>query len=244
MKLKTKVLLASSLVVLGVLGTAEWIGFRQTSLFLNAHETNMATEMNHGLALAELRQGGQALLSRLATLHLIHGILTVTALVGALNMVWRRTVLGPLTELLRHINYMRRGNWHTAVPVRSRDEIGELTAAFNDLGGQLTMTVHQFAATSKLSGMALLGQSLARKAVAAADLIRASEPNVGSREVCVDDANRARLDLAAKLLDEIPVLFEQEFQRELNLHSIRPAPGSPELPDVKVDVAEAPHGTR
>jgi hypothetical protein len=67
---------------------------------------------------------------------------------------------------------------------------------------------------------------------------------VGSCEVCVDDANRARLDLAAKLLDEIPVLFEQEFQRELNLQSIRPAPGSPELPDVKVDVAEAPHGTR
>ncbi len=154
MKLKTKVLLASSLVVLGVLGTAEWIGFRQTSLFLNAHETNMATEMNHGLALAELRQGGQVLLSRLATLHLIHGILTVTALVVALNMVWSRTVLGPLTELLRH--YQLYEARKLALPVR-RDEIGELTAAFNDLGGQLTMTVHQFAATSKLSGMALFG---------------------------------------------------------------------------------------
>lgn len=216
------------------------IGFRQTSLFLIAHETKMATEMNHGIALADLRQGGHVLLSRLAMLHLFHGILTVTALLLALHIVWRRTVLRPLTELLCHINYMRRGNWATPVPVRTRDEIGELTEAFNDLGGQLTLTVHQFAASSKLSGMALLGQSLVKKAAAAADLIRASALN--RREVHFDVANHARLDLAAKLLDEIPVLFEQEFQRQLNLHSIRPAPGSSELPDVKLDVARGPHG--
>jgi HAMP domain-containing protein len=163
MNLKTKLLLASSAIVLVVLTLSEWIGYRQTGPFLSGHEMRMASEMNHGAVLADLQQGRQALLLRSATLHTFHGIITITALILASNAPWSRTVLRPLADLLRHINYMHRGSWGIPVPVRSKDEIGELTEAFNELGGQLTLTVHQFAAASKLSALALLGQSLEKR---------------------------------------------------------------------------------
>lgn len=187
----------------------------------------MASEMNHGAVLADLQQGRQALLLRSATLHTFHGIITITALILALNALWSRTVLRPLADLLRHINYMHRGSWGTAVPVRSKDEIGELTEAFNELGGQLTLTVHQFAAASKLSALALLGQSLVKKVVSAAELVRAAQiglaPHSGNSEGATG-TECARLQRAVKLLEEIPLLFDAEFQRELSQYSASPAP--------------------
>jgi HAMP domain-containing protein len=235
MKLKTKLLLASSAIVLVVLGLSEWIGYYQMSQFLSGHEMRMASEMDHGTALTDLRQGRQALLVRLSTLHMFHGIFTIIALILALNALWSRTVLRPLADLLRHINYMGRGNWTTPVPVRSKDEIGELTQAFNELGGKLTLAVHQFASASKLAALSLLGQSLVKKAVLASDLLRASEARIEcdhEQGEAASEAKRARVQLAIKTLEEIPVLFDAEFQRELSLHSAPPAPRPPDLPEV------------
>lgn len=237
MRLKTKLLLASSAIVLVVLTLSEWIGYRQMSQFLSGHELRMASEMNHGAVLADLQQGRQALLLRLATLHTFHMIITISALILALNVLWSRTVLRPLTDLLRHINYMRRGSWGTPVPVRSKDEIGELTEAFNELGGQLTLTVHQFASTSKLSAMALLGRSLVKKVISVADLVRATETALSRHSWNSEAATEpecARLQHAVKLLEEIPLLFDAEFQRELSQHSVPPAPIPSGLPEEAV----------
>lgn len=226
MNLKTKLLLASSAIVLVVLGLSEWIGHLQMSQFLSGHEMQMASEMNHGSSvLADLQQGRQELLLRLATLHTFHAIITITALIAALNMLWSRTVLRPLADLLRHINYMGRGNWTSPVPVRSKDEIGELTEAFNELGGKLTLTVHQFASASKLSALSLLGQSLVKKAVLASDLLRASRARIECDQEqgeAASEVERACVQLAIETLEEIPVLFDAEFQRELSLHSVPP----------------------
>ncbi len=236
MRLKTKLLLASSAIVLVVLGLSEWIAYSQMNQFLRDHEMRMASEMNHGAVLADLRQGRQALLLRLAALHTFHAIITIIALILALNALWSRTVLRPLTDLLRHINYMRRGNWGTPVPVRSKDEIGELTAAFNELGGQLTLTAHQFGSISKLSALVLLGNSLVKRVTSAADLVRAavtaSNRHSGIGEPAADP-DLARLQLAVKLLEEIPLLFDAEFQRELSQHSVPPVPGPDGLPEGK-----------
>ncbi len=234
MKLKTKLLLASSAIVLVVLGLSEWIGYHQMSQFLSGHEMRMASEMNHGAILADLQQGRQDLFVRLATLHTFHGVITIIALILALNALWSRTVLRPLADLLHHINFMRRGNWGTGVPVRSKDEIGELTEAFNELGEQLTLTVHQFASTSTLSALSLLGQSLVKKAVLASDLLRAAKGGIeceqGQAEAATE-AERARWELAIKMVEEIPVLFEAEFQRQLSLHSVPPSPRTTDLPE-------------
>lgn len=229
MKLKTKLLLASSLIVLVVLGLSEGIGYRMTSQFLSEHEVRMASEMNHGTVLGDLRQGRQALLVNLTTLHTFHGIFTIIALILALNTLWSRTVLGPLNDLLCHINYMRRGNWETPVPVRSKDEIGELTEAFNELGGQLTLTVHQYGTTSKLSAMALLGQSMVKKALSAAELLRASEDQIKSTrgfEESATDPELASLQLAIQMVEEIPLLFDAEFQHQLSLLAAPRTPGT------------------
>jgi len=234
MKLKTKLLLASSAIVLVVLSLSEWISFHQMSQFLSGHEMRMASEMNHGAILADLQQGRQNLLVRLATLHTFHGVITIIALILALNALWSRTVLRPLTDLLRHINFMRRGSWGTAVPVRSKDEIGELTEAFNELGAQLTLTVHQFASTSTLSALSLLGQSLVKKALLASELLRAAKGGIECQEghgEAATEAKRARLELAIKILEEIPVLFEAEFQRHLSRHSAQLKPHQAGLPD-------------
>lgn len=244
MKLRTKLLLAGSAIVLVVLAASEWLGYHLTSLFLTAHEAKMASELNHGshgAALAELQQGSHALFVRLAALHLLHAAFTVIALVLALNALWSRTVLRPLADLLQHINYMRRGTWRSPVPVRSRDEIGELTEAFNELGGQLTFTVHQFAAASKLSAMALLGQSLVTKVRSATELLRAAQTaqDGQTKGVLVSPAEQARVTLAIEILDGIPALFEKEFQRQISVQSLRPAPEVSTPPHVKGDVARS-----
>lgn len=233
MRLRTKLLLASSAIVLVVLGISEWIGYHQMSIFLTAHATKMETEFsheNHGSALMELQHGSQTLFFRLAALHLFHAAFTVIALVLALNALWIRAVLRPLADLLQHINYMRRGTWKTPVPVRSRDEIGELTEAFNELGGQLTLTVQQFGSASKLSAMALLGQSMVRRVLSATEILRTAM-EAADMNNCPAGVNwgpeQARLQLVLKLLDEIPEHLEQEFQRELKHHSHRAA--SPDI---------------
>jgi HAMP domain-containing protein len=239
MKLRTKLLLASSAIVLVVLAVSEWFGYHLTSLFLTTHEAKMASELSHGshgAALAELQQGSHALFVRLAALHFFHAAFTVLALILALNALWNRTVLRPLADLLRHISYMRRGTWKTPVPVHSRDEIGELTEAFNELGGQLTLTVQQFGSASKLSAMALLGQSMVRRVLSATEILRTAM-EAADMNNCTAGVNwrpeQARLQLVLKLLDEIPEQLEKEFQRELEQHSHRAAPqdGAPRQPE-------------
>lgn len=229
MKLRTKLLLASSAIVLVVLAVSELLGYHLTSLFLTAHEAKMASELNHGshgAALSELQQGSHALFVRLAALHFFHAVFTVIALVLALNALWNRTVLRPLADLLQHINYMRRGTWKTPVPVRSRDEIGKLTEAFNELGGQLTLTVQQFGSASKLSAMALLGQSMVRRVISATEILRKALEAADVKNGTAGanwGPEQARLQLVLKLLDEIPEQLEKEFQRELEQHSNRAA---------------------
>lgn len=221
MNLRTKLFSATSVIVLVILGLSEWIGYRLMAQFLSNHEMRMATNGRVDSVLAELRQGRLDLLFRLSMLHLFHAAATIFVLVGVLNWLWNRAVVRPLRDLLSHINYMGRGSWTTAVPVRTKDEIGELTEAFNRMGGQLTVAVHQFGAASKLSAMALLGQSMVRKALSAAELLRASEADV-ERDCRLKGGDatalRARLHLAIEFVDEIPRLFDSEFRRQLDLH--------------------------
>jgi len=59
------------------------------------------------------------------------------ALALGLSFVLARTLTQPLRELTRAIRAMAKGRLGVAVPVRSRDEIGELTAAFNLMSADL-----------------------------------------------------------------------------------------------------------
>src|SRR5215468_10371021 len=64
---------------------------------------------------------------------------------------------------------MRLGTWSQPIPVEQQDddEIGTLMREFNDLGPNLAFTAHQYAAASKLAAMALIGQRVVRRTMAA-----------------------------------------------------------------------------
>lgn len=54
-----------------------------------------------------------------------------------LSIILARTLTRPLRELANAIRAMAKGKLGVAVPVRSRDEIGELTTAFNQMSADL-----------------------------------------------------------------------------------------------------------
>jgi methyl-accepting chemotaxis protein len=227
-KLKTSLFLATALAALVILGFSEWLSYRQMSGFLREHTAIMEAEMNHAALVANLRQGRETLFIRLAWVHVLHAVATVVALVVVLNWLCNRVVLSPIEDLLRHINYMGRGTWTAAIPVHRKDEIGQLTQAFNELGGKLSMTVQQFAAASKLSALALIGHALARRVLTIRDQLRGAELLlVKAREhrAAVPEETLVRLAVAIKALEEIPAVLDEEFERQFRSHSAPPDSG-------------------
>jgi hypothetical protein len=51
------------------------------------------------------------------------------------------------------IHKMRLGTWSHPIPVEQDDEMGKLLREFNELGPELSLTAHQYAAASKLAAM-------------------------------------------------------------------------------------------
>ena len=223
MKLKSRLLLATSLTVLLVLAASEWVSYRHTAAFLREHEAYMRTEQNHALLLQTLHRGERNLLASLASLHVVHAVITVFALTIVLNALWYRLFIRRLNLLLRHINSMSLGTWTDPVPVERADEIGHLYQAFNALGEQLTMTVQQFATASKLSAMALLSQRLVRRIVVIRNHLQAVTGMLDMARAEQREIPEPVLDNLASIiasLEEIPAEFEAEFARQLDQHSV------------------------
>ena len=247
MKLKSRLLLASSLTVLLVLAISEWLSYRHTATFFKEHEIQMRTEVDHDALVSSLRIEKHNLLASLASLHVIHAVVTVLALAVVLNILWYRLFIRRLEVLLRHINSMRLGTWSADIPVEREDEIGQLSRAFNELGAQLTVTVQQFAAASKLSAMALLGHGLVRKIVLTKDHLEAV---TGMLDLArgehseVPESVLHNLRSMIRTLQEIPAEFDADFARQLGRHSSPTAPASSsQQPDNVAAAQPAPHGT-
>jgi two-component system, NtrC family, sensor histidine kinase KinB len=64
-------------------------------------------------------------------------LLAGTAIAGLCILFLSRAILGPLERLTRAAGEIESGNLDTAVPVTSRDEMGQLAAAFNSMAGGL-----------------------------------------------------------------------------------------------------------
>ena len=67
-------------------------------------------------------------------------LITVAALGIAVAVVWHltRTVVGPVRRLTRGANALREGQFSDRIDVRSRDELGDLAAAFNQMAEDLS----------------------------------------------------------------------------------------------------------
>lgn len=246
MKLKSRLLLASTVTVLLVLAVSEWFSYRHTATFLRQHEFQMRTERDPAALVNSLRVERHHLLASLASLHVIHAVVAVLALAIVLNILWYRLFIRRLELLLRNINAMRLGTWSGTMPVEREDEIGQLSRAFNELGAQLTLTVQQFAAASKLSAMALLGHGLVRKITLFKDHLEAV---TGMLDVAREEGREIpepvvdNLKSMVRELKEIPAAFEADFARQLGQHS---APASPASrlaqPEDRADEQPSFHG--
>lgn len=68
------------------------------------------------------------------------GGLALVLTIAALYLLLNRMALRPLRELVPLTQAVTRGEWERQVPVRSADEIGQLSAAFNEMTSQLART--------------------------------------------------------------------------------------------------------
>ena len=66
-------------------------------------------------------------------------LITLAALGIAVAVAWHltRTVVGPVRRLTRGANAIREGRFSERIDVASRDELGELAAAFNQMAEDL-----------------------------------------------------------------------------------------------------------
>lgn len=219
MKLKTRLLLATSLTVLVVLGASELLNYFNVASFVNGHETAMAQVGHHSSLVAELARGKHDLFRRLIWLHAVHACLTVLGLIGVLHILWWRLFLRPLDCLLTHVHAMGLGTWTDPIPLERSDEIGDVIKAFNALGDQLAASVQQIAGTSRLSAIALLGGRVVRKTtlvrdhVGALELILATARNEGCAipEAVIPNLAAISSELE-RIRDEFEALFAHEFQ--------------------------------
>ncbi len=217
MTLKARLCLSTSAVVLVLFGVSEWLSYQQTSQFLAEHE-KLLEETGAEAALAAIRIEKDTMFRSVTAVRLIHAVATVLVSVLLLNALWYKMMLRPLNRLLSHVNIMKRGTWENPIPVRRDDEMGQLVEAFNDLGKQLTLTVHQYAAASKLAALSLIGQRMIRRIRLAADHME----NTGtllevsrSHGLSVPGSAIKNLELAARDLRDLETEFEIEFNNQL-----------------------------
>ncbi|MEO8662798.1 MAG: HAMP domain-containing protein [Bryobacteraceae bacterium] len=167
MTLRLRLMLVTSAVVFVLFGLSEWMSYRQTAALLERHEAILVETADHTVALEKLQETRTKMFWSVTRMRIVHAVLTLILAVAILNYVWYRTIYRPIGRLLAQINIMGRGTWKSALPVQRKDEIGQLTTAFNDLGQQLTSTFRHINSSSRLSAMALIGHRLVREVNAA-----------------------------------------------------------------------------
>ncbi len=227
MTLKTRLMLATSGVVLMLFGISEWLSYSQIDAHLDQLEKLLEQSGASAAAIAHLRQEGRLLFEKLAVLWYITAGVTCLMLLLVLNYLWRRLVVTRFNELLRHIETMSRGSWADPVNDEHNDEVGDLTEAFNKLGSRLTFTVQQFATASKLSALAIIGQRLVRRALVVREHLVAIRSLLGvarQHREPVPEAALTNLEAATQNLAVLQEEFDREFDRELRRHQVPAAP--------------------
>jgi two-component system, OmpR family, sensor histidine kinase BaeS len=75
-------------------------------------------------------------------LYLLYGALVGMVLALLLGIVLSRTLTRPIRELTRATHAVSEGDLSQQVPVRSRDELGELARAFNKMSAELSRSIN------------------------------------------------------------------------------------------------------
>ncbi len=75
-------------------------------------------------------------------LYLLYGALVGLVLALLLGIILSRTLTRPIRELTRATHAVSEGDLSQQVPVRSRDELGELARAFNKMSAELSRSIN------------------------------------------------------------------------------------------------------
>lgn len=129
------------------------------------------------------------------SLHLIVAGLTIVLLV---NTALSRFVLKPVSAVLSDMSRMQKGELASDLPVRSSDEIGELTRGYNSLGRNLEASVFRLVRAEKLASVALVAIHLNRELRKPIEAIRSSTELLCRRNIF--DAESARA--AGRIFDQ------------------------------------------
>lgn len=217
MTLRLRLMLVTSAVVLFLFGVSEWLSYRHTAALLKRHEAILVETADHAVALEKLRNTRNRMFLGVTTVRVLHAAVTLIISVAVLNYVWYRVVYRPIRRLLAQINIMGRGTWKSALPVHRNDEIGQLTAAFNELGQQLTSTFRHINTSSKLSALALIGNRLVREInVARGDLLAATQTlRAADRRDDRTLSAMSALSAVHSKLEQLETQFQSDFDHEV-----------------------------
>jgi hypothetical protein len=215
--LRTKVVLAIALTVIVFWGISGVLTLKHAASFFAELESHIQEREGQQKLLSELREDKHSLFRELAVIRFLTGAAGGLVLCIAVGLIWRRRVSRPMTLISERIHEMRLGTWSHPIPVDQGDEMGTLMREFNDLGPELTFTAHQYAAASKLAGMALIGQRVVRRTMSARQQLVAA--SVALARLPVDDRSQGmaieQFRLVADELESIAADFDSEFQAEL-----------------------------
>src|SRR6266545_1557999 len=119
----------------------------------------------------------------------------VGALLGLLLAWWATArITRPVHELAKAAGQVAAGNWNTHVDVQSRDEIGELAAAFNQMTRHLTEQRERLVQSERVAAWRELARRLAHEL----------KNPLFPLQITVENMRRAR--------DQYPEQFEEVFR--------------------------------
>lgn len=181
MKLRTKLLIATTATAMTVLGISEWFGYQHTIGFLEGHAALMEHSSGVGGA-ALFRRNLEAFASRLVALRILHAAAQVAALVLVLSLFWSRLVLKPLRALLDQINLVgdARGSAITGTP--ATDEFRRMFLEVDQLEDRLTNALREAQAAREFSTTALLARTAVRKMEVAQDQLASALTAIAAAE--------------------------------------------------------------
>ncbi len=223
MTLRIRLILLTTAVVTVLFGISEWLSFEYTTALLEKHEAILRETADHTIALRRLKDTRDSMFVSVTTMRILHAAGTLFIAVAILNYVWYRIIYRPIQRLLSQINIMGRGTWHTAIPVKRKDEIGQLTTAFNELGEQLIANFRYISTSSKLAALALIGSRIVSRvasvrsqlALSRQTMQRGSDRNVRAGLVALADAETELMNVEAQ--------FQKAFDDELVAAAAGPA---------------------
>jgi signal transduction histidine kinase len=113
--------------------------FYQSNVFPRYIEARTAVRAVVDLNIAHLRDVNASLQRNLSAARIVQ---LLFALVGAGSaivsvIILRKTIVGPLHSLTGSVRQVEAGNLDLAVPVRTKDELGDLAVAFNAMAAKL-----------------------------------------------------------------------------------------------------------